>query len=85
MATAWLCLFVACRSDSSLAFNVSLPNPCLKQRLVSSLYVHTSFDQVYLRISSLFLFDRLGSFSEHAEKRKNIILKIVYKKLCYFV
>ena len=81
MASAWLCLSVVCCTDTSLAFNMPQPNPCLKQRLVSSLYVYTSFNQVYLRISSLLLFDRIGSFSEHAEKRKTISIKIVYKKI----
>ena len=83
MASAWLCLSVVCCTDTSLAFNMPQPNPCLKQRLVSSLYVYTSFNQVYLRISSLLLFDRIGSFSEHAEKRKTISIKIVYKKLWF--
>ena len=75
MASAWLCLSLARCIDTSLAFDTYQPKPCLKQRLVSSLYVYTSFNRVYLRISSLLLFVRLRSFSEHAEKRE--------KNICY--
>ena len=70
MASAWLCLSLARCIDTSLAFDTYQPKPCLKQRLVSSLYVYTSFNRVYLRISSLLLFVRFRSFSEHAEKRE---------------